>query len=295
MLNRKRKLNQKKFKLDKDARVRIENEYSDVSDDFTNYEVYDEEEYEVKPKRHKKLRKFIFRLVLLCIIVLLINLGILLATGQLWFNEPKKRDYPVRGPVINEDMGTINWNKFAGQNIQMSYIRATKSTAYEDENFQTNWDNAKENGLPSGALHIFDIGMDGKEQAEHFIDVVGDMSGRLIPAIEVKLSGFYKIIPADYDKIITRLTDFSNTIEAQYGVKPVIMCGSKIYKNVYKGNFEDNPLWYESLYSKPDEKIKWDFWGYSNRVKFAYYESGDYLQMVLFSSSEEDFKNYFVN
>ncbi len=46
-----------------------------------------------------------------------------------------------------------------------------------------------------------------------------------------------------------------------------------------------------SLFSKPDEDMNWTFWTYTNRVKFSFYESGEYLHMTVFNGSEDDFKN----
>ena len=113
----------KKFKLDKEAINKIDSEYDDRDlSNYTNYEVYEEE----KP-RHRFLKKLVKRLIILCAVVLVINLAVLLYTGRLWFNEPKKRDYPIRGPVVTESMGEIRWKSFAKQNIQTAYIEPPKA------------------------------------------------------------------------------------------------------------------------------------------------------------------------
>lgn len=280
----------KNFKLTKEARQRIENEFDGESaENFTNYDIYEE-----KPKR-RRWRKLIISVVIVCVLVLAVNVGLLLFTGQLWFNEPRKRDYPVRGPVISESEGKVSWNGFAEQNIQMSYIRATKSTAYEDKNFEQNKKGAADTELPVGYLHVFDLTMDGTDQAEHFADTAGDLSGLLVPAVEVDRTGFYKIVPVDYDDLSEKLSDYVNAIERYCGRKPVIKCGKDIYENVVsREEFDDCPVWYVSEYSKPDENVRWDFWGYSSRVKFNYYESGGYLEMTLFNGSEEEFGNMFI-
>lgn len=281
----------KKFKLDKEAVERIEAEFDDRDlSGYTNYDVYDEQEYE-KPKR-KFIRKLIVRVVIICLIVLLINVIILFATGQIWFNEPKKRDYPVRGPIITQDMGKINWDKFSQQNIQMAYIRATKSTTFEDESFKSNWKNSGNTDLPVGALHIFDFGMDGTAQAKHFCETVGNKtSGRLIPAVQVKLYGFYTFFPSNYVDVTKRLNDFIKYIKDYYGVYPIIMCNSRTYNKYIEGNFEECPLWIESLFSKIDENINWTFWGYTNKTRFSFYENNhEYLYMTAFNGDEEAFK-----
>lgn len=290
----------KKFELDDEAKRRIDEEFDDGElTGYTNYEPPpSDEDIQRKKLRKKRRRKFIFRLIVFCFIVIFINLAVWISTGQLWFNEPRKRDYPVRGPVITEEEGEINWEKFAAQNIQMAYIRATKSTAYVDKQFEYNKKKSAETQLPVGYYHVFDISMDGGEQAEHFIDTAGSPDGRVVPAVEVRRTGFYRLLPVDHEELAEKLADYADTIEEYYGVRPVIFCNENIYRNVVEANenlLGDCPIWIESLYSKPDEDISWDFWGYTDRIKFNYYESGGYLKMVLFGGSEEEFSKFILN
>lgn len=279
----------KKFKLDKEAINKIDSEYDDRDlSNYTNYEVYKEE----KP-RHRFLKKLVKRLIILCAVVLVINLAVLLYTGRLWFNEPKKRDYPIRGPVVTESMGEIRWKSFAKQNIQTAYIRATKGTTFEDGAFRDNWNGSKDTDISVGAYHVLELDTDGTKQAEHFINAVGeDLSGRLIPAVEVRLRGLYRLLPPDYYEAADNLADFCDRIEKQYGVRPVIYCTERTYKNIVASDsrFNKDKIWYESLFSKPDEDMNWTFWTYTNRVKFSFYESGEYLHMTVFNGSEDDFK-----
>ena len=287
--HKKNKLRTDTIRQDSDKRNR--SEYDDENDG----------ELEEQPKKKKhRLRKFVIVTTILCIIVFAVNLAMLLFSGKLLFNEPKKRDYPIRGPVVSQSEGKISWKKFAMQNIQMAYIRATKSTAYEDENFRENWENSAQTSLPTGALHIFDPGLDGKEQAEHFINVVGDLKGRLIPAVEIKFSGFYRIVPLDYDKITQNLMAYAEEINEHYGVYPIIRCDKRSYEKIIlnpnlfsrtsTNNFHGCLIWYESLYSKPEENINWNLWSYSDRVKYSYYESKDFITMSVFNGAKEDFR-----
>lgn len=283
----------RKFKLDKEAVKKINSEFDDKDlSDYTNYDVYEEE----KPK-HRFLKKLIIRLVILCVIVMIVNIAILLYTGRLWFNEPKKRDYPIRGPVVTEEMGKISWKSFGSQNIQMAYIRATKGTSFEDANFRDNWNDSEKSELYTGAYHVLVLDSDGEKQAEHFIETVGDdLSGRLIPAVEIRLRGLYKLLPPDFYEASDNLSAYCDKIYEQYGVKPVIYCTSRTYSKMIEGDkrFDDCPIWYESLYSKPDENINWQFWSYTDRIKFSYYESGGYLEMAVFNGSEDDIKKFIM-
>lgn len=301
------KKNNKKnsFRLSDEARAKIDFEYADVSEKYRRSRgVYDfgeqdlredyEEEKPKKPKKHR-LRKFLVRLTILCILVMAADLGLLFFTGQLWFNQPRKRDHPIRGPVINEKAGEVDWERFAQQNIQMCYIRATKSTAYEDERFEENKVGSAKTDLPTGMLHIFDPAMDGTAQAEHFIKVCGSMEGRLRPAVECAPNVMYRILSNDNDELSDRLRAFADRIEQEYGCTPVIKCGKEVYENVVKEGFEDCPVWYESEFSKPADDVDWDFWGYSSRVKFDHYESHKFLEMTLLNGGEDRLEEMFIS
>ena len=93
-------------------------------------------------------------------------------------------------------MGEIRWKSFAKQNIQTAYIRANKGTTFEDGAFRDNWNGSKDTDISVGAYHVLELDTDGTKQAEHFINAVGeDLSGRLIPAVEVRLRGLYRLLP----------------------------------------------------------------------------------------------------
>ena len=221
--------NEYDFKLDDDAVEQINSEFPD------------DEIIDVKPKH--RLRRFIIRFSLLCIIIIMINIAVLFFTGKLWFNQPDKNDYPVRGALIDSDMGKIRWDVFSKQNISAAYIRATKGTSFKDEQFDDNWKASHDSELLTGAYHVFSLNTDGKKQAEYFCSVIEkSMNGRLVPAVEVKLTGIYVVVAPDKDKIVSNLRDFCNYIESRYGVKPVIMCTNRSYEKYVQNEFNDYSL-----------------------------------------------------
>lgn len=275
--------NEYDFKLDDDAVEKINSEFPD------------DEIIDVKPKH--RLRRFIIRFSLLCIIIIMINIAVLFFTGKLWFNQPDKNDYPVRGALIDSDMGKIRWDVFSKQNISAAYIRATKGTSFKDEQFDDNWKASHDSELLTGAYHVFSLNTDGKKQAEYFCSVIEkSMNGRLVPAVEVKLTGIYAVVAPDKDKIVSNLRDFCNYIESRYGVKPVIMCTNRSYEKYVQNEFNDYSLWITDVYSKPEEGIDWDFWCYNSRVRVKGYEnSKEYFSMFVYKDDVKTLKkNMFV-
>lgn len=277
----------REFRLDEDAIEIIDNEFPDD-------EIITEEP--VKPKH--RLRRFIIFFSLVCIIIILINVAVLFFTGKLWFNQPDKNEYPIRGAVVDSHMGEIRWDVFSKQNISAAYIRATKGTSFKDESFDENWETSCECELLIGAYHVFSLNTDGKKQAEYFCNAMGkSVSGRLIPAVEVDLSGLYTIAPPDKDKTVSKLKDFCSYIESACGVKPLIMCKNRSYGKYIKGEFDDYPLWITDVFSEPEDEVEWDFWCYNSRVRVKGYEnSKEYFSMFVYKDDDdlEGFTNKYV-
>lgn len=281
------------FRLDDEAIQRIDNEYP--YDDIPWDEIPEEE---IPKPKHHRLRKLIIVLVVLCGLVILVNVVMLFFTGKLWFNEPDKNDYPIRGALVNSEMGEIQWDFFSKQNISAAYIRATKGDSFKDECFKKSWNETAECEILTGAYHSFSLNTDGEKQAEYFCNAMGkSISGRLVPAVELDLYGLYTIFPADEERIVRELSSFCSYIEEAYGVKPLIMCSNRCYKKYVKDSFDEYPLWIKDVYSKPDKAIKWDFWCYNNRVRLKGYEnSKEYFSMFVYKDivTVDEFKQMYV-
>lgn len=261
---------------------------------------YEDELYppqEEAPRKKKSvLRKILVRLLILCVIVLLADLAILLYSGQLWFNEPRKKDFPVRGPVMDNSGGEINWKAMSKQNVQMCYLRATSSDSYIDDSFEKNWESAKRSAVPVGAMHVFDLKTDGKAQAENFLSAMGELKGRLIPAVEISPSIVKRLFAPDVNKVGTNLRDFVDTVKQACGAAPIIKCSSSAYDKYIKGEFNDCMIWYESLFSEPKSDVSWTFWEYTSRMRIEGFEKSDkYLHFSVYRNSEADFKKLIIN
>ncbi|MBR1422778.1 MAG: hypothetical protein IJ571_04970 [Ruminococcus sp.] len=288
----------KKFRLDRDARRRIDNEFPEgVAEDYSNYDEYDEEQEQKSDRRRRRTARFVIKLTALCLVLLTVMTCVLLYTGYIWFNEPRKRDYPYRGPIIDADMGKIGWQAFSQQNIQFAYITATKGKGYVDERFEYNKKNGEPTDLPLGYLHIFEPKQNGRAQAEHFISTVGNkMTGRLIPAAEIEYSGVDRIINPDVENSVENLKEFVAEIESQYGVKPMLLCREKEYRQLILpyDEFEGCPIWIDSIFTEPDKDIDWTLWTYTPRAKYRYYDGDKYVDVAVLNGAESDFKKLLV-
>ena len=277
-----------------------DNEQYSIEIDEEGYPVeqepYEQELPQEKRKKKSLVRKLMVRLIALGLVVLLVELGILLWSGQIWFNEPKKKDFPVRGPVMDNKCGEIYWSKFADQNIQMCYLRATKGTNYIDESFVKNWEGSKKSKLPVGAMHVFELNSNGKEQAENFLSTVGDLDGKLVPAVEISPGLFAKIFAPKVNEVGTNLRDFVDKVKEKCGYAPMIKCSSSAYDKYIRGEFSDCPIWYESVFSQPDNDIDWTFWEYTSRATLGSFDkSSRKLYFSVYRHSEEEFRKLIID
>ena len=197
-----------------------------------------------------------------------------------WLVDTEKRTI---GVDISAYQADVDMEKLKEQGIEFIFIKATEGTTHQDRRFAENWENAKNAGLPAGAYHFFSFSSQGKTQAENYIEMVGpDLSGRLLPVVDVELYGDWGKNPPAKEDVVRELTVFVETIEAQYGVKPMIYAPDNVWKRYIKGSFDDFMIWMSSVYT-PIGLVysgEWAVWQYSNRAVLEGYSGGEkYIDM----------------
>ncbi len=249
-----------------------------------------------KNKKRKKLKKFLIGLTIFCVVVILLNIIFLYYRGQIWFNEPRKRDYPVRGAVVTQELGKIDWDIMSRQTISFTYIRATRGTTSVDKQFSDNRKGAVKTDLMVGFWHEFDFRTDGGKQAENFIEQCGEsMDGKLRPMVKLTKYGIYNLKMKSADEVVENLQAFLDRLEEQYGRRPVIMCDSSCYEKYVKDYFDNYTLWMIDHFGEPDEETNWAMWEYNPRVRSDGYEnSKEYYPMSVFRK-EKDIENFKKN
>lgn len=196
--------------------------------------------------------------------------------------------YNVCGVDVSHYQGEIDWQELAAQDISFAYIKATEGTTYTDDCFKKNWAAASETELAVGAYHFFSFSSPGKNQAEHFIEIVGSLSGKLIPAVDVE---YYGSKQPDKEAVVQELTDLLKTLEETYDVKPVIYTTYTAYHDFIKGNFEEYPLWIRNVYFTPNLGLlgKWSIWQYTDREILDGYSGEErYIDVDVFCGTEEE-------
>lgn len=98
-----------------------------------------------------------------------------------------------------------------------------------------------------------------------------DLEGRLIPVVDVEFYGEKHDEPPERADLTEKLGDWLSTVEAKYGVKPMIYTTIGIYRDYLKGMFDDYPYWmachtYPLSWSFRDD---WMLWQYTDREPFV--------------------------
>ena len=203
--------------------------------------------------------------------------------------------YDVCGIDVSHYQGTIDWEKIEQLDIDLAYIKATEGSSFVDENFSDNWEHAMKTSMFIGAYHFFSFESDGRTQAEHYIQTVGDLEGKLVPVVDVEYYGNKKKQELDKNKIKQELTDLLCTLESKYLKKPVIYTTYPAYHDFIRGSFDEYDLWIRNVYYSPniDMKGKWIYWQYTDRAEFHAYEGNEkYIDLNVYAGSMEDFCAY---
>ena len=241
----------------------------------------------------KNIKRLALKLFVIALIVILINLTILWYTGKIWLNNPSRMDYPVRGVDVSVYQGEIDWNKLMDQSLDFAFIKATEGTIFVDEAYISNRQSVEKlkNNYAFGFYHFFSFQSSGYDQADNFINTVGELNGYLPPVVDIELYGKLKWEKPNKDNVITNLSMLLEKLEMHYGVKPIIYTTSITYKTYIEENFDDYPLWIRNVFSKPKNN-NWTFWQFTDKGKlFGYNGEEKFIDLNVFNGSINELHN----
>lgn len=171
-------------------------------------------------------------------------------------------NFSIHGIDVSHHQDNINWDLVTGMQVRkvkigFAFIKATEGLSKVDSRFNRNWSRAKTAGMCRGAYHFFLATKSGKLQAQNFIDAVELEKGDLPPVLDVEQT--YSV-PAD--KLKKEVKSFLETVEAYYGVKPIIYTNVDFYAQNLNGAFDAYPLWVAHYLQQDKPRINrdWLFW-----------------------------------
>lgn len=220
---------------------------------------------------------------------LLAALFFFVKTKKLQINRWIVSEKDIIGVDISEYQADVDMEKLSEQNIQFVYIKATEGSSYVDSRFAENWAEAQECGLPAGAYHFFSFDSPGKMQAENYVNTVGSLDGKLIPAVDIEYYADKKDNPPSQEELVRELSDFLEALEEEYDVKPMIYAPREIYEKYIVGYFDEYPRWVRSVYYPATFEAggDWMIWQYCDTGELEGYEGGErYIDLDVLKRGE---------
>lgn len=189
---------------------------------------------------------------------------LLVVYGVIRMNYPSKIIYPVQGIDVSHHQGDIDWTEVEADGWNFVIMKSTEGGDWKDTKFEQYYEGADKAGLVIGVYHYYSFCMDPLIQAKHFISVVGDLKGKLPPAVDVEFdNNCNKKIPVqEFQKAFTI---FISVLKKEYGVYPIVYCNEDFfYKYLNTSDFDSCFFWIRNVISQPEiANKKWTFWQYT--------------------------------
>ncbi len=218
----------------------------------------------------KKYKNIITTILIIVLIASIIYLMII--NGYIIPTKLEAEKYEVKGVDVSEYQGEIDWDKIKSQGIDFAFIKATEGSTSKDNYFDTNFSKLKQmEDMLVGCYHFFSFETKGEEQAQNYINVVGNVendNSLIIPIVDIEYYSYYKKAKPSKEWVLEELQNLLNKMEEQYRVKPIIYTTMEFYNDYIKGNFEEYDLWIRDIVFNPSlnlENRKWKFWQYTGK------------------------------
>lgn len=205
--------------------------------------------------------------------------------------------YEVHGVDVSHYQGKIDWQVLAGQGIDFAFIKATEGSGHIDRKFYENWEAADATELKAGAYHFFSFDSPAETQAQLYIETVGDLSGRLMPVVDIEFYGDKVSNPPEEEEIVKELKTMLELLEAEYGVKPMVYTTYTFYYKYLNGEIDGYPLWIRNVYFSPntDMRGEWTFWQYTDQaVLNGYSGAEEHIDLNVFYGSLDELDEYVI-
>ena len=249
----------------------------------------------------KKYKNIITAILIIVLIAFIMYLMII--NGYIIPTKLEAEKYEVKGVDVSEYQGEIDWDKIKSQGIDFAFIKATEGSKSKDNYFDTNFSKLKQmNDMLIGCYHFFSFETKGEEQAQNYINVVGNVendNSLIIPIVDIEYYSYYKKAKPSKEWVLEELQNLLNKMEEEYRLKPIIYTTMEFYNDYIKGNFEEYDLWIRDIVFNPSlnlENRKWEFWQYTGKGRLDGYKGEEkFIDLNVFNGSKSEFEEYVQN
>lgn len=207
--------------------------------------------------------------------------------GWLRFNYPSYQAFPIQGIDVSHHQQPIDWSRLKQQKIHFAFIKATEGENFKDSAFDSNWRNARTQGIITGAYHFFTFCKSGIAQAQNFIATVPVSPHALPPVLDLEYGG--NCAPQEHQKIIAEVRAMTAMLETVYQQKVILYATREFYDDHLQNEFSDNPLWIRDIWHQPrlEGSRQWAFWQFANRGRLDGIDT--VVDLNVFQGSDEQF------
>ena len=179
-------------------------------------------------------------------------LGLLSLAGAAFVlhpGDPRNR-HPVWGVDVSHHQPPVDWARVRATGAGFAYAKVSEGRDHVDTRYREHLAGARAAGLHTGAYHYFTLCSPGREQAEHFINTLGDIPCDLPPVIDLEYAGNCSARPAR-EELTRELDAFIAVVEARTGRRPIFYT-TKDFAAGY-GLFERaaDRLWIRAVHTRP--------------------------------------------
>lgn len=192
------------------------------------------------------------------LLILLFNLILFISASFPIFAFGPSSNTIYQGIDVSSWQRNINFSAVKNSGIDVVYIKSSEGTRYIDPYFETNYKNAKANGLKVGFYHYVTARNinQAKDQATFFAKVI---SGKNIDCkLAMDFESFGNLSVTEINNI-SRV--FLQTLEQLTNTQPLIYSNAYSARTIFSSEFTKYPLWVANYgVSQPGSNGKWSTW-----------------------------------
>ena len=226
-------------------------------------------------------------------IVLLSLLAIAVITGIWWWlqnrtDRPNEQQYPVLGAQISQEDGYQDYQILKKESLKFVYLKATEGASYKDDNFDSNYSRAEGSGMSVGVYHFFSFDSSPEDQAQQFINSVGQDTGHLPIMVYLSYYNDYAQKPPAKAKTQRAIARFV-TLVNQYYHQDCIIGGAPALLKRYVPTKGTYPLW-QTTQQRPTVGTKNGFWQYTTASKIPGGRDDSEYQLAVFTGTPQEWQ-----
>ncbi|MGL4373893.1 MAG: GH25 family lysozyme [Turicibacter sp.] len=170
-----------------------------------------------------------------------------------------------RGIDVSHWNGAIDYKQVKASGMTIVYIKATEGDYYTDNMFNTNYTNAKAQGLLVGFYHFFKPSIDAVAQAQYFANAIKGKTPDCLLALDIETTE--GVAPA---KLTNMCVTFLTELEKLTGYRTVVYTYTSFAKTCLTPAIANYPLWIAQYnVDTPQSNPIWTQW-----IGFQYSEKG---------------------